>query len=62
MMLTFDRRYDKWERIRKSHERCESCMYDSPHEESCCKHHCGEYTWCINCKAECRNTAKLCEK
>jgi hypothetical protein len=37
-------------------------MYDSPHEESCCKHHCGEYTWCINCEAECKNTAKLCEK
>ena len=62
MKLTWDRRYDKWERIRKDRERCDTCMYDSPNSELCCKHHCGEYTWCINCTAECRNTMKLCEK
>lgn len=62
MTLPFDRRYDKWEEIRRSRERCESCMYDAPHGESCCKHHCGKYTWCEGCEAECRNTTKLCEK
>ena len=62
MKLTFDRRYDKWEQIRKDRERCESCMYDAPNSESCCKHHCGKYIWCEECEAECRNTPKLCEK
>ena len=62
MTLPFDRRYDKWEAIRRDRERCEACMYDAPHNESCCKHHCGKYTWCEYCEAECRSTAKLCEK
>lgn len=62
MKLTFDRRYDRWEQIRRDRERCESCMHDAPHGEACCKHQCGKYTWCEGCEAECRDTAKLCEK
>lgn len=63
MKLTFDRRYDdRWDRIRKDMERCSTCMYDGPLGESCCKHHCGEYSACATCNAQCRNTEKLCEK
>ena len=62
MKLTFDRRYDKWAQIREARERCESCMYDALDGEICCKHHCGEYTICADCKAKCREGNKLCEK
>ena len=62
MKLTFDRRYDKWEYHRKTRERCDSCMFDAPHGEPCCKHHCGEYSWCDTCTAKCREGDKLCEK
>lgn len=62
MKLTFDRRYDKWEYYRETQARCENCMYDAPHGEPCCKHHCGEYIWCDECTARCRTGNKLCEK
>ena len=62
MTLPFDRRYDRWEQIRRYRERCETCMYDAPRGEICCKHQCGKYTYCKECTAECRNTPKLCEK
>ena len=62
MNLTFDRRYDKWAQIRTDRERCESCMFDAPAGEKCCKHHCGTYPECNTCTAECRIGNKLCEK
>ena len=62
MKLTFDRRYDKWKLIRESYARCAACMYDAPREESCCKHHCGEYSFCKDCTAKSRDGNKLCEK
>ena len=62
MKLTFDRRYDRWEYIRQTRERCEECMYDAPAGETCCKHHCGKYTFCEGCTAKCREGNKLCEK
>ena len=62
MKLTFDRRYDKWKFHRQTEERCNSCMYDAPYGERCCKHHCGEYSMCAGCQAKCRETFKLCEK
>lgn len=62
MNLTFDRRYDKWAQIRTDRERCESCMFDAPASEKCCKHHCGTYPECDTCTAECRIGNKLCEK
>ena len=62
MNLTFDRRYDKWAQIKQDRERCDTCMSDAPKGEMCCKHHCGEYSWCDECTALCRNTSKLCEK
>ena len=62
MNLTWDRRYDKWEQHIKDRERCNTCMYDAPEEELCCKHQCGEYSFCTNCKAKCRAGKKLCEK
>lgn len=62
MNLTFDRRYDRWEKYRSAQARCEACMHDAPLGEICCKHHCGKYARCKECTAECRNTPKLCEK
>lgn len=63
MRLTFDRRYDdKWKYLRESYERCSNCMYDSPDKNICCKHHCGEYSMCETCTAECREGKKYCEK
>ena len=61
MNLTFDRRYDRWAQIKADRERCERCMFDAPNGEPCCKHHCGKYSICETCTAECRNTMKLCE-
>ena len=61
MLLTFDRRYDKWEDLRQTEARCECCMSDAPYE-FCCKNSCGEYDHCDTCKAKCRNTKKLCAK
>lgn len=62
MKLTFDRRYDKWEFAKEMRERCNACMYDAPYIEPCCKQHCGEYTFCKDCTAKCREGNKLCEK
>ena len=61
MTLTFDRRYDKWEQHKSARERCDSCMFDAPHEY-CCKNQCGKFGYCENCEAQCRNTDKLCKK
>ena len=62
MIKVLDEKYMKWERIRLANERCNTCMYDAPCKEVCCKNHCGQHSWCEGCTAECRNTAKLCEK
>lgn len=32
---------------------CAVCMYDAPHWY-CCRLKCGEFEYCRNCKAECR--------
>ena len=61
MNLTFDRRYDKWAKHKEARERCETCMFDAPGSELCCKHHCGKYSICETCTAKCRTGNKLCE-
>lgn len=62
MKLTWDRRRDdRWADLRASQIRCESCMNDAPYEW-CCKHHCGEWYYCEECEATCREGNKLCEK
>ena len=60
MKLTFDRRYDKWEELRKSRMRCERCMNDAPHEW-CCKHQCGSWKECKKCTVQSHEGNKLCE-
>lgn len=62
MNLTWDRRYEKkWEDLRAAYAKCARCMEDAPYDW-CCKHHCGEWTYCDNCQAKCREGNKLCEK
>lgn len=50
----------KWELLRASYERCKQCMSDAPYGEICCKHHCGTYSFCNDCNAECRHGVLLC--
>ena len=59
--MPLNRRYDKWEELRRTYIRCKTCMSDAP-TEFCCKMHCGEYDVCKECNAVCRNSDKLCGK